>query len=102
MQKINNIHDKNFYQLVDSISNLNEEELLFKIKFNYSFLPKIIKTSFENYFDKYKFWGSLHEDNLDYDEIERKAKTIKNHINDFVWLYEKLEDDSSNSCFTLF
>ena len=49
----------------------------------------------ENYFDKYKFWGSLHGDNLDYDEIERKAKTIKNHINDFVWLYEKLEDDSS-------
>ena len=95
MQKINNIHDKNFYQLVDSISNLNEEELLFKIKFNYSFLPKNIKTSLENYFDKYKFWGSLHEDNLDNDEIERKAKTIKNHINDFVWLYEKLEDDSS-------
>lgn len=95
MQKINNIHDKNFYQLVDSISNLNEEELLFKIKFNYSFLPKNIKTSLENYFDKYKFWGSLHEDNLDYDEIERKAKTIKNHINDFVWLYGKLEDDSS-------
>ena len=95
MQKINNIHDKNFYQLVDSISNLNEEELLFKIKFNYSFLPKNIKTSLEIYFDKYKFWGNLHEDNLDYDEIERKAKTIKNHINDFVWLYEKLEDDSS-------
>lgn len=95
MQKINNIHDKNFYQLVDSISSLSEEDLLFKIKFNYSFLPKNIKTSLENYFDKYKFWGSLHEDNLDYDEIERKAKTIKNHINDFVWLYEKLEDDSS-------
>ena len=95
MQKIINIHDKNFYQLVDSISNLNEEELLFKIKFNYSFLPKNIKTSLENYFDKYKFWGSLHEDNLDYDEIERKAKTIKKHIKDFVWLYEKLEDDSS-------
>ena len=95
MQKINNIHDKNFYQLVDSISNLNEEELLFKIKFNYSFLPKNIKTSLENYFDKYKFWGSLHEDNLDYDEIERKAKTKKKHIKDFVWLYEKLEDDSS-------
>lgn len=95
MQKINNIHDRNFYQLIDSISNLNEEELLFKIKFNYSFLPKNIKTSLENYFDKYKFWGSLHEDNLDYDEIERKAKTIKNHINDFVWLYGKLEDDSS-------
>ena len=95
MQKINNIHDKNFYQLIDSISSLSEENLLFKIKFNYSFLPKNIKTSLENYFDKYKFWGSLHEDNLDYDEIERKAKTIKNHINDFVWLYEKLEDDSS-------
>ena len=95
MQKINNIHDRNFYQLVDSISNLSEENLLFKIKFNYSFLPKNIKTSLENYFDKYKFWGSLHEDNLDYDEIERKAKTIKKHIKDFVWLYEKLEDDSS-------
>lgn len=95
MQKINNIHDRNFYQLIDSISSLSEENLLFKIKFNYSFLPKNIKTSLENYFDKYKFWGSLHEDNLDYDEIERKAKTIKNHNNDFVWLYEKLEDDSS-------
>ena len=95
MQKINNIHDKNFYQLIDSISSLSEENLLFKIKFNYSFLPKNIKTSLENYFDKYKFWGNLHEDNLDYDEIERKAKTIKKHIKDFVWLYEKLEDDSS-------
>ena len=41
MQKINNIHDKNFYQLVDSISNLNEEELLFKIKFNF-FLKLIL------------------------------------------------------------
>ena len=57
MRKINNCNDKKFYQLADLVLNKSEEELLFKIKFNYSFLPKNIKTTLENYFDKYhQYW----------------------------------------------
>ena len=95
MKKNMNIVDKKFFNLVDEVKRLSFDELFKRIKLNYSVLPINIKNILENYFDRYDFWGSLNENKGTFDEIEKKAKVIKNHIDDFVWLYSKLQDYSS-------
>ena len=87
--------DNKFFFLVDQIQNTTYEKLVFRIKKGFCFLPENIKANLENYFATYDFWGSLSEEKGDFDEIEKKAKVLKCHISDFVWLYRKLEDYSS-------
>lgn len=87
--------DNKFFFLVSQIQNTTYEKLVFRIKKGFCFLPENIKANLENYFATYDFWGSLSEEKGDFDEIEKKAKVLKCHISDFVWLYRKLEDYSS-------
>lgn len=95
MKKIMNIQDKYFNNLIKIIKNNNEEQLFIKIKNNYLNLPENIKSILENYFDKYPFWGTLHSQKEDFDEIMQKTKILKKHYKDFIWLYNKLEDYNS-------
>ena len=90
-----NYIDKQFYKLTNEIKSLTFEELFEKIKRNYLFLPDDFKKIFEDYFKKFSFWGSLSQKDGDFTEIQLKAKVLKNHISDFIWLYKKLEDYSS-------
>lgn len=95
MEKIINYLDYQFYLLQKEIKELSPSQLFEKIKANYKSLPLEIKKILENYFDRFSFWGSLHEKQNDFNEIEIKAKTLSCHIDDFVWLYNKLSDYSS-------
>lgn len=45
-----------------------------------------------NFFNKFGYWGKLDLGNDIYEEIELKAKELYNHIDDFIWLYDKLKD----------
>lgn len=95
MVKIKNIIDYEFYSLVESIKDLSYQKLFEKIKTNYKSLNKQTKKILEDYFDKFSFWGSLHEEINDFDEIDNKVRTLTTHIDDFVWLYENLADYTS-------
>lgn len=90
-----NYVDKDFKKLICDIKSLNEEKLFEKIKRNYDFLPESLKKNYENYFHRFSFWGSLSREKNDYTELWLKAKVLKCHVNDFVWLYKKLADYSS-------
>lgn len=90
-----NILDIRFYNLLEEIKKFTKEQLFERIKLKYLSLPKTTKKTFENYFDKYQFWGKLNEEEGNFDEIEKKCDVLKSHIDDFSWLYEKLEDYSS-------
>lgn len=90
-----NYIDKNFYKLTNEIKSLTQDELFQKIKRNYLFLPEHFKKIFEDYFKRFTFWGTLSQNLDDYTEIQLKAKVLKTHINDFIWLYKKLEDYTS-------
>ena len=82
-----NILDIRFYSLLEDIKDKAYDQLFEKMKLNYMSLPKTIKKTFEDYFDKYQFWGKLSEEEGIFDEIEKKCEVLKLHFDDFRWLY---------------
>lgn len=94
-RKIKNLQDEKFYTLLDFIKNSPEQELFNYIKIKFLSLPPALQTSFENYFSSYTFWGSLKAGSHDFNHILLKTKSLKNHVKDLEWLYEKLEDYGS-------
>lgn len=90
-----NIVDKNFYNLVECLKRLDFNTILSNIKSKYSTVPEKTRTSMENFFNKYGYWGTLDSNNNDFTEIEEKAKCLKEHTNDFIKLYNMLKDYTS-------
>ena len=87
-----NIIDKNFYQLVDNIKKQTLEEIYQIIKNNYQKLNPNIQISLENFLNKFLYWGTLKKDEENYEELYNRAQSLKEHIDDYIWLYNKLND----------
>lgn len=87
-----NYLDKNFYELTTYLSELTEEEIFENIKYTYLNVNDGIKNGIEDFFKRFNYWGTLDYKRNDYEELKRRAKSIHNHLEDFIWLYEKLED----------
>ena len=87
-----NYLDKNFYKLTTHLSNLSYEEIFKNIKSRYLEVPENTRVSIEDFFKKFNYWGVLDYKQEIYEEIENRAKSIYNHLNDFIWLYENLGD----------
>ena len=45
-----------------------------------------------SFFNQFNYWGKLDIANDIYEEIELKAKTLHENIDDFIWLYNRLND----------
>ena len=95
-----NIIDREFHELVNEIKGLREKELYYKIRKAFDLIPLQTKKSCMNFFNKFNYWGKLDIDNGIYEEIELKGKALFEHINDFIWLYNRLMDYRSKK--TLF
>ena len=91
-RKNTNVIDKNFYQLIEQLKKLSEDEIFNVIKEKFLALPTDIQNSLEIYFQKFAYWGSLDHQKEDYEEIKRRANSLCKHLDDFVWLYENLGD----------
>ena len=88
---MNNI-DKEFYGLINNLRKLTLDETFYNIKNSFLLLDDKTKVALENFFKTFDYWGTLDYLNDDYNEIYEKAQTLHNHLDDFVWLYERLED----------
>lgn len=87
-----NIIDKNFKKIVEEIKSCSEMELYHRIRTKFELIPEETKNSCMNFFNQFSYWGNLNiKDNV-YQEIELKAMELHQHIDDFVWLYQHLED----------
>lgn len=95
--KFINIVDKKFKKLVDEIKSISEKELYYRIRCKFEQVPSETKISCMNFFNQFGYWGYLDLNKNNYEEIELKAKELHNHIEDFVWFYEKLEDYRSKN-----
>ncbi len=84
--------DKTFKEKVSKIKQMSKEELFLFIKTKYNQIPEEIQTSLENYFTTFDYWGRLDSKNGIFEEIQRKANSLYDHIDDFIWLYENLKD----------
>ncbi len=87
-----NIIDRNFRALVEEIKSLDEKELYYKMRKSFDKVPEETKRSCMDFFNRFKYWGSLDIDKGIYEEIELKEKALSQHIDDFAWLYSRLED----------
>lgn len=87
-----NIIDKNFSRLVMEIKGLSEKELYYRMRKSFDKIPEETKRSCMNFFNQFNYWGALDIDSQNYEEIELKQETLFNHIDDFVWLYNHLQD----------
>ncbi len=92
-----NIIDKNFELLVKDIEKSTETEIFFHIKERFLLLNEKTKKSCEDFFNKFLYWGKLDIQNKNYEFFKLKAKTLKNHINEFISLYNNLEDYQSKT-----
>lgn len=87
-----NYIDKEFTKLTNLLENLSLDEIFYNIRYNYIKLNDNIKNSIEDFLNKFNYWGSLDYKNNDYTEIYEKAKSLKNNLEDYKWLYNRLED----------
>ena len=84
--------DQKFKELVVEISRKKKEEIFNKIKETYNNQHTDVKTALENYFKTFNYWGKLEERKGEYESLYLRASSLKDHIEDYVWLYNKLED----------
>jgi len=87
--------DFDFYELVNKIKNMSVNEIFFNIKKCFAKVHPDTQKSIQNFLNELNYWGTLDVLNNDYTEIYEKAKSLKEHIDDYVWLYNKLNDYSS-------
>lgn len=87
-----NVIDKKFNILVATIKNQSLEEVYHSIKEKYKNILPSIQMSLEDYFVKFPYWGTLKKEEENFEELYNRAKSLKEHIDDYIWLYEKLED----------
>lgn len=87
-----NTVDQEFYHLTDIIQSQSLEDIYLKIKNKYLKVPVNIQNAIEDYFEKFPYWGRISRKEGIYEELYQRAKTLKEHGNDIIWLYEQLCD----------
>ena len=87
-----NIIDYKFNELVTTIKSLTLNELYYQIRSNFDKINENDKKSLMTFFNQFNYWGTLYMASNNYDEIEKKAQALKEHIDDFYWLYQNLSD----------
>lgn len=100
--KIDNMKDKNnyidyeFYSLMNYIEMVPEEIILEDMKQNFNKVKQHgeqIYYNFVSFFREYKyFWGDVNPVTGIWDLLYDRLEQLKNHREDFIWLYEELED----------
>lgn len=87
-----NAIDRNFYRLVQEIQSLSPWELYHRIRKSFEAVPEATRRSCMNFFNQFTFWGRLDPEQGIFEEIEGKRKVLHEHMDDFVWLYGRLQD----------
>ena len=84
--------DNDFKNLINDLSNSSEEEIFQHIKDKFLNTPVDIIESIEKFLNTFKYWGDLDYKNENFEELKNRTNALKNHLNDFIWLYTNLKD----------
>ena len=87
-----NVIDKRFNELVDDIKSKTYEEVFEHIKECYFKLSSSEQVGLITYLVTYPYWGKLLPGDDNYESFYNRTDSIKKHLNDYIWLYDKLED----------
>jgi FkbM family methyltransferase len=99
--KITNNADKEFYSLmsyinsteIDRIEKVMKRYLTYVKQRNVNLYEDILKS-----YNEYQYWGKLLPEKDIYEVINNRATALKNHQDNFIWLYNRLEDYRSKKC----
>lgn len=86
------IIDKKFKTLTSIFKALSLEEIYENIKEKYLIIPDATKDSLEKFLDEFPYWGRLKRYENDYEELYNRAISLKNHVDDYITLYNSLCD----------
>ena len=88
--------DREFYIIMDYVTVTDYTDMVANCITNL----RNIRTINEDYYQQLKqfygitkdFWGNLNVELNDFDVFEQRCRALKDHQEDFIWLYERLED----------
>jgi FkbM family methyltransferase len=92
--------DASFLAMMMSIKNASLEQVMQHIKQAFYALDSNTRKRFQDYVTTYPLWGSFDPENGDHTVLENRARSLHDHADDFLWLYERLADYRSR--YTLF
>lgn len=96
MKDKNNYIDYEFYSLMNYIEMVPEEIILEDMKQNFNKVKQYgeqIYYNFVSFFREYKdFWGDVNPVTGIWDLLYDRLNQLKNHREDFIWLYQELAD----------
>ena len=84
--------DEKFQELVTELKRKSKEDIFTNIKDIYSKQTPEVKLALENYFTTFDYWGKLKESEGEYESLYLRATSLKEHVNDYEWLYNRLKD----------
>lgn len=88
---MNNI-DKEFKELAGVIKSKSLEEVFNDIKDAFFKIPLETQKSLECYYENFGYWGKLKRSDEEYEELYNRARSLKEHIDDYIFIYDKLQD----------
>ena len=84
--------DRSFYQMAREIQSLDEKELYHRMRRSFEAVPAETQKSCADFFNQFLYWGRLDPANGIFEEIEWKQQALTGHMEDFIWVYERLGD----------
>lgn len=85
--------DERFVWLMDYVKYVEKEELIEHVKVRLMRLNKEHISLIDNFYQNHAcFWGALDIKHGKYDVIYDRIDSLTEHIEDFIWLYQRLGD----------
>ena len=89
---IHNAIDKKFYDTIKQIQKVEQIGILRHMRACFHRLDPQNQQGIINYMIRFPYWGSINPEKNDYTLLENRAKTLWEHKEDFLWLYQHLID----------
>lgn len=84
--------DIKFQELLSELKRKGIREIFCNIKEKYLSLPIEFQRALENYYKTFAYWGKLDSSMGEYESLYKRAISLKDHTDDYEWLYNKLSD----------
>ena len=84
--------DNEFYRLIADIESKSEDEIYLHMVNKFLELPFLTQISIQQFLNKFEYWGRIEVENMNFEMIRDKAKVFHERSNEYVWLYEHLQD----------
>lgn len=91
--KAENVWDEKFVKLMDYVRFVDFDSIIESAKNSLYKQDDVTKKKLCRYYQRYSdMWGTLDISNNQYDVITNRVTALREHREDFIWLYNKLGD----------